>query len=141
MLLKRSDLITNYLDCTEVPSPFRFAQHNVVHQYFFYHELMNAQQTLDGSIEQLFRARKWALLSFVPVLLSLVFAGRIPLAGYALAISATVFCIASIASWFFIFRVVRPLHGTGYAIGHVVISILLTPALLTRLILIPLLAR
>ena len=52
-----------------------------------------------------------------------------------------VFSLGSIACWYYMFRAVTHLHGPISAVGHVLVSVILTPVALTGIILIPLLVR
>ena len=92
-------------------------------------------------LESLFRTRKWALLSAVLCVFNLLLPIRFWVANYVLIASLVVFSVASMLSWFYMFRIVRTLHGVGYALAHVAISVLLTPVFLFGLILVPLLVQ
>ena len=100
---------------------------------------MERQQELTYFIARMFQARKWALVD-IPLVF---FASLVDLtvADYMFAIAATVFCLASIVCWYYMFRAVTRIHGPVYAVGHVMISVILTPVVLTGIILIPLLVR
>jgi hypothetical protein len=104
---------------------------------------MNQEQGLGGLslIEYLFRARMWALITVVPAMCSLGYIDGSEQDLFAFVVISTLLWIPSIVTWYLIFQIVRALHGTKHAIGHVIVSILLTPVLLMGLILIPLLVR
>lgn len=101
---------------------------------------MQRQQELTYFIARMFQARKWALVD-IPLVFFASLAGHLTVADYVFAIAATVFCLASIVCWYYMFRAVTRIHGPVYALGHVTVSVILTPVALTGIILIPLLVR
>lgn len=102
---------------------------------------MRTDQSYDLLFERLFAARKWAVGLGAVIFLAVLIAGGNMLALCVLGVFANAFLISACVTWFYIFRIMQSLHGTGYAFGHVVISVLLTPVFLTGLILVPLLVR
>ena len=111
--------------------------------------LSKSHELGQGTEYRLYRALSLAL--HVPTLFAVhtldiplvFFASLVDLtvADYMFAIAATVFCLASIVCWYYMFRAVTRIHGPVYAVGHVMISVVLTPVVLTGIILIPLLVR
>ncbi len=100
---------------------------------------MNTEQSLP--VARMFAVRKYAIIFAAALIVLSLIAGRNALAAYTILALTGGFVIATIATWFYIFRISRSLHGTGYAVGHLAISVVLTPVFLTGLILMPLLIR
>ena len=100
---------------------------------------MNSEHNL--AIERLFSARKYALILAAALIFISLIAGRNVIATYTLLALTGAFVIATFATWFYVYRISQALHGTGYAIGHLAISVVLTPVFLIGLILMPLLVR
>ena len=103
---------------------------------------MSTERTHDLAVKQLFSAREWAMISGAVLMLLVTVARRNTLAqSVALILLLCVFLISTLATWYYIFRITRSLHSTGYALGHAALAIALTPIFLLGVILVPLLVR
>ena len=102
---------------------------------------MNSEQAYDLAVGRLFSARKCALVLAVALTLLSMIAGRSAFAAYTVLVLVIVFVTFILLTWLYIYRITQSLHGTGYALGHLAISVMLTPIFLLGIILVPLLVR
>ncbi len=85
--------------------------------------------------------RKWAMIAGVPFLIATFFAISSFDFETGLLFLAIPVLVFAIPMWIKMFKLVNAMHGPIYATWHVLASVVLTPALLGGIILIPLVVR
>ena len=102
---------------------------------------MNRARTDNPFVNPMFRCRRFAFQSLAVIFVLVILGADSLLAQIIIWGATTAFVISVLACWYFVFRAGQRNGGVGYAMGHLFVTVILTPIVLLGVILMPLLIR